>query len=332
MGMLARSSSAPPPAEIGPGRDQRWLHAYAGLAAATPHLDARVEFDLPGSNIYLAHFEALEPSQVVLHDDHAYWIGICLTPRHPEDRGCFVRRWGANRFAPLGAITVVPPRETLLVRSSGGRRTALFCRLEAGAVEQWLPRSFDWTDRRLEASLDVTCPTVRELLQRLAREADTPKVGGERLAEAITTQIAIEFARHLIAVNEPTETGGLASWRLRTIDRRLAEAGAPPTLGELAELCGMSVRHLTRAFRVNRGCSIGDYMEQVRIENAKRLLAGGDSIKVVATRAGFATQSAFSHAFRSVTGVTPRQYRTRAAIIRDFHRHHEQAIGLTEED
>ena len=44
--------------------------------------------------------------------------------------------------------------------------------------------------------------------------------------------------------------------RLRLIDERLADDPSAPPLGELADLCDLSVRQLTRGFKVSRACSI----------------------------------------------------------------------------
>ena len=82
-------------------------------------------------------------------------------------------------------------------------------------------------------------------------------------------------------------------------------------MAELAALCSLSVRQLTRGFRASRGCSINDYVSRGRIENAKRLLASDESIKAIAFALGFASPSSFAYAFRQATGVTPRYFRQR---------------------
>jgi AraC family transcriptional regulator len=53
-----------------------------------------------------------------------------------------------------------------------------------------------------------------------------------------------------------------------------------------------------------------------RIERAKQLLqAGGDlSLAEAAAHAGFSDQSQFSHHFKRLVGVTPRQFRTSARV------------------
>ncbi|HKT52953.1 MAG TPA: helix-turn-helix transcriptional regulator, partial [Caulobacteraceae bacterium] len=103
-----------------------------------------------------------------------------------------------------------------------------------------------------------------------------------------------------------------AAWRLRLIDERLAKPGAPPSLPELASLAALSVRQLTRAFRASRGCSLGDHIADVRIERAKRLLTGQDSIKAIARELGFPSGPNFCRAFSHRAGMTPRQFRAQA--------------------
>ncbi|CAN7314017.1 AraC family transcriptional regulator [Phenylobacterium sp. LjRoot225] len=243
--------------------------------------------------------------------DNLFWMDICLTPRRPNERARYVDRWGPHRFSPLGPVIALPPGETLHMVSAGGRRTSLICQLPAEAVQRWLPEDFELTDRRLEACLDISSATIRSLLLRLAQELHDRAAGFEALCEAIASQLSIELARYLMAASEAVDTGGLASWRLRVIDSRLAKPGAAPTLSDLAALCNISVRQLTRGFRTSRGCSIGDYMAQSRIETAKRRLATGEGIKAIATSMGYASQSTFTYAFRCATGVTPREFRTR---------------------
>jgi hypothetical protein len=59
----------------------------------------------------------------------------------------------------------------------------------------------------------------------------------------------------------------LAPWRMRLIEERLKEPCEAPTPVELAALCNLSGRQLTRGFRAScRGCSIGDHVAQYRTD------------------------------------------------------------------
>lgn len=269
------------------------------------------ELELPSARVQLARFNHGAGSEYMFRRDDVYWMDVCLTPRRPNERAQYVDRWSAHRFSPLGPIIALPPGETLHLVSAGGRRSSLICQLPASAVRRWLPADFEFTDRRLEACLDIASVGIRSQLLRLAQELHDRDPGFEVLMEAIASQLSVELARYLLAASEAVDTGGLASWRLREIDRRLAKPGPPPTLSDLAALCNVSVRQLTRGFRTSRGCSIGDYMAQSRIEMAKRRLATDEGIKAIAGSMGYASQSTFTYAFRRATGVTPRQFRTR---------------------
>ncbi len=241
-----------------------------------------------------------------------YWLDMCMSPRPEKVRGSYVERWGPHRYERLGEIFLVPPGEALHVRSeTGTSQISIVCEIQADAVERWLDAPIDWSDRRLEASLDIVQPHIRQCLFRLADEAAHPGPESTILAEIVTNQLTIELARHLRAIVDGPVTGGLAGWRLRLIDERLHQAGQPPSLDELAQLCALSPRQLTRGFRSSRGCAVGAHIAATRVGRAKRLLAGDDSIKTIAFTLGFASAAAFSAFFRQNVGISPRLFRQR---------------------
>jgi AraC family transcriptional regulator len=258
----------------------------------------------------LVRFHVNEPADNVRREEEHCWLDMCLTPRPLNARACYVDHWAPHRFERIGQIFLLPPRHTFRVRSDGGpSQASVVCHLNADALREWFGGELEWTDYRLEAGLDIGDPDLRWLLTRLATELRNPGFGADTLIELLAAQIAIELGRYCVGLNERPAQRALAPWRLRLIEERLRGVDTSPTLTELAQLCKMSVRQLTRAFRVSRGCSIGDYIAQHRIEHAKRLLVGNQSIKAVAYALGFASPSSFSFAFRSATGVTPREYK-----------------------
>lgn len=254
------------------------------------------------------------PDEHGFRRDGVFWLDLCLTPRRIHDRARYVDLWSPHRFEKMGSIIALPPGFDLQLKSDGGQHISLICALKAEAVNRWLPDDFEWTDRRLESCINISSPTIAALLRRLSQEIRQPGVGDEILLEAIVTQISVELARYLLAIDEPIDRGGLAAWRLRLIDKRIESSEPLPTLVELAQLCNISTRQLTRGFRTSRGCSIGDYVEASRIEAAKRRLATDEGIKSIALAVGFSSQSAFTYAFRRSAGVTPHDFRQR--IIR----------------
>ena len=271
----------------------------------------QAELRLPSATVQIVRFVLSEPIDTIAAAAEGYRLNLCLTPRPPQSRACFVEQWGPHRFEPIGDVFLAPPGHVIHIRGEGGRQAAVVCELRREVVDRWLDRDIEWTDRRLEAGLDVASPHIRHVMGRLAEEAHRPGLASPALGEMLIGQLAIELGRFCTAIEDGPSTGGLSAWRLRLIDERLHEGQSPPTLAELAALCSLSIRQLTRGFRTSRGCSINDYVSRGRIESAKRLLVGGDSIKAIAFSLGFASPSSFAYAFRQATGVTPRYFRQR---------------------
>jgi AraC family transcriptional regulator len=276
-------------------------------------MTVEAELRVPMATAQLARFHMPAPVDRTLSDRGSYFLDCCLTPRMRNARGRFAGTRGGRAFDTLGEVFVAPPGRPFHTRSDGGEQLSILCLLDPAAIERWFDGAFAWTDRRLSALLNVDSPAVRALLLRLAEETRHPGFASEMMAELIVAQIAIELARYCAAVADGAAAGGLAPWRLRLIEDRLREPGAPPTLAELARLCVLSPRQLTRGFRISRGRSIGEHVAIARIEEAKRLLAGDASVKAVAAATGFASAAAFAHAFRRGTGEAPTSFRTRIA-------------------
>ena len=276
-------------------------------------LDAEIR--VPVAVTRLARFHVTEPADNILFEQDAYWLDLCLTPRPRNVRACYIDRWAPHRFERIGNVFILPPREPMRIKSDGGpSQASVICHLRPEPLRQWFDGDLTWTERRREAGLDIADANIRRLLLRLAEEMRSPGFASEALVELIAAQLAIELCRYCTSVREGPATGGLAPWRLRRIDERLREVRAAPTLSELATLCNLSLRQLTRAFRASRGYSIGDHVARCRIDNAKRLLATDESVKAIAYSLGFASASSFCCAFRSATGQTPREFRSTRSV------------------
>jgi len=76
------------------------------------------------------------------------------------------------------------------------------------------------------------------------------------------------------------------------------------------ETLGFSYAHLCRVFRRQYGVTPVEYLNALRIEQAKELLAAGnESILDIARKSGFNHAQYFSRMFRRQTGQSPRDYR-----------------------
>lgn len=276
---------------------------------ATITVDAQLE--APGISAQIVRFDIPEPTATGHEISNRYHVNMCLTPRPLMARGGYRHRWGPHRFERLGDIFLLPPGEELHVRGGSGRQASLICNIAPEMLEESFGRPVSWDDQHLAATLDITSAHIRALLFRITSEVRHPGLASEQMLRCLGGELAIEIGRFSLEVAERPVTGGLAGWRLRLIDERLADDIVAPSLKELADLCNISIRQLTRGFKVSRACSIGDYIEQRRMEAAKRMLMEGESVKTIAFAMGFGSPSSFTFAFRRSVGSSPSAFRQR---------------------
>jgi AraC-like DNA-binding protein len=99
--------------------------------------------------------------------------------------------------------------------------------------------------------------------------------------------------------------------RIDRICRHLAENSARPiVLAQAAAAAHMSVPAFTRFFRKCTGKSFVEYLTELRVGSACRLLVESDrTVTQVCYSSGFNNLSNFNRRFRDLKGVTPREFR-----------------------
>jgi AraC family transcriptional regulator len=243
----------------------------------------------------------------------AHHLELSLLPRSDHARACYPDHWSQHRFEPIGELFLFPGGELVHAKSDCQYQNSIVLEFESASVKQWIEFDHDWTDRRLQGCLDIVSHDLRSLLFRIGEEVRAPGLASKTMIELMAVQTVIELSRYILGIDEEKAIGGLSPWRLRLIEERLVGDITPPSVTELATLCNISVRHLTRAFRVSRGRSIGNYVLEHRITHAKKLIESGMSIKSVARAMDFTASSNFTAAFRRATGETPREYKQRVS-------------------
>ena len=94
----------------------------------------------------------------------------------------------------------------------------------------------------------------------------------------------------------------------RVRDLLEAEYARTVTISELAREAGLSTFHLIRVFRASFGLPPYKYLEQVRIQQARRLIRLGFPLTHVVHATGFSDQSHLTRYFKRIVGVTPGTY------------------------
>lgn len=105
--------------------------------------------------------------------------------------------------------------------------------------------------------------------------------------------------------------GGLAPWQQRRVtELMLDDLRTDPSLADLASACGISVRHLARAFKATTGLPPHRWLLERRVDRAKELLEKtDDTLSDIALACGFADQSHLTRVFRSNSGSSPGAWR-----------------------
>lgn len=104
------------------------------------------------------------------------------------------------------------------------------------------------------------------------------------------------------------QTGQLNERLKRYIEEHCADNGL--SLTSIADHFGMSPQYVSGLFKKHNGVNLTDYVAEVRIREAKRLLADpGLTVLQVAQRVGYATDIGFIRVFKKMEGVTPGKYR-----------------------
>ncbi len=159
-----------------------------------------------------------------------------------------------------------------------------------------------WTSAGVTAGMDLALALVEEDLDRGA---------------------ALTIARHLVLFlrrpgNQSQFSATLAAQQparepLRDAQRHVVENVASELSVEaLATRAHMSPRHFARAFRAETGVTPARYVEQVRLEAARRLLEEtAEPIAAVAARCGFGTGKTMRRVFLRAFEVGPAEYRRR---------------------
>lgn len=93
-----------------------------------------------------------------------------------------------------------------------------------------------------------------------------------------------------------------------------AHIAEPITMADLAQVAGCSIRSLQQGFRARHGCSPTTYLQRIRLDLARHLLATAGpmaSVGQIADEVGFAHAGRFAGAYRARFGEPPSATLTR---------------------
>jgi len=220
-------------------------------------------------------------------------------------------RLDGGRPIPLSRTMFLPPGFSLEWRSAPC--LAAVCNLSAEFMASLLEAE---PHLRLDAIDRVVAGGPERLFdlgQRAFREALSPGLGATLLTEAMALELVLEIVRYDDApkAQEGQLRGGLAPWQMRRLEAYVHEhLSGDLSLQSLSALLNMSVRHLSRVIKREKGVSVHQWIADLRLAETQRLLAETDQpLHEIAQRAAFKSAAAFSTAFRAACGFSPSEYR-----------------------
>ncbi|MGQ9368206.1 AraC family transcriptional regulator [Azospirillum sp. A39] len=160
--------------------------------------------------------------------------------------------------------------------------------------------------------------SMRWLLDQLVTEAAADRPGAVLASERLAQLVLVHVLRAHLAAGGPPGGGWVGALRDPRIARAVRlmhrEPGRPWRLGELAREAGMSRTSFSQRFKAATGVAPLAYLLNWRVRLAERALSDGTTpVSALALSLGYASESAFSAAFKRVAGVAPRHYRARTA-------------------
>ena len=183
----------------------------------------------------------------------------------------------------------------------------------------------DLYQRVLESSrmveLDEEYEPLIALLRRLDSTQETEEEAfgadilqmnllSEFLVEALSTAPRKEEAANALSVEQhmlsPTREGTL---RIDLVLAYLQEHMAEKlTLDQVAAEFYISKYYLSHCFKAATGFSVGQYLINTRILEARRMLQDGGRVAQVGEAVGFHSNEHFIRTFTKLTGISPKQY------------------------
>jgi len=89
----------------------------------------------------------------------------------------------------------------------------------------------------------------------------------------------------------------------------IARMAEPPSLAELAEEIGLSLKKLKEGFKQIYGDSVYSFLFDYKMEFARKMLDSGEhNVNEVGLKVGYSTSSHFITAFKKKYGTTPKKY------------------------
>lgn len=240
-------------------------------------------------------------------------LGLHLSGRHRFRReigGRAVEGW-----SDPGTINLSPAGLKATWEAGGSLRAAVLF-IPQAFLARVIAEHWEAESRNIELipQFLIHDPVIEVVVHRLMLEGRDGSPSGGLYAET-----ACEFlAHHLIrsysslSAPPPKHYGGLPGHRLKAVLEYIEDSIEHPiALRQLAQLAGVSARHLERAFRQSLGVPVHAYVLRRRISLAQDLLLNQPALNIdeISARTGFSSSTHLATVFKRRIGCSPTDFR-----------------------
>ena len=284
------------------------------------YFEHRISKSIEIDSIVTIHYFEFDDSYVDKPEEHAFWELVFI------DRGeCGIVADDSSFVLRQGQLYIHRPFETHLIRPEKGVPSNVFIisfysRSEAMRFFEGRIIEATMSVRQHIAAIIYEANLTFELLNDPQMKGLSLKKGPVLWAGEQTVLIRLELMLiELVRLSREKPSGRRMFFSRDIIDDDLAlrivgfmeeRLRSRFTMDELSKALSFSKSYLSRHFMNVCGCSVMDYFQTMKINEAKNLIrSGGRNFFEISELLDFSNPHYFSSVFRKCTGMTPTEYK-----------------------
>ncbi|MDA3808997.1 MAG: AraC family transcriptional regulator, partial [Spirochaetaceae bacterium] len=153
---------------------------------------------------------------------------------------------------------------------------------------------------------------IHKLMEKMIREFEKEEIGFEIALNASAEDLLVYLLRipKKDIENINREKNEINSKMMKIAEFINDHYQEELTLNTLSDQFYISSSYLSRSFHKETGFSLIEYINNIRILKVKeQLISTNDSISTISERCGFGSVTNFGRIFKSITEMSPREYR-----------------------